>query len=88
MENKLKGITMKTLTSEAIQAFPIERETQIGVLVDFDPTNYEVIHAMADGTITFEFGSDSKSINVKEGMDFAIGSGCTAITSTGEVLIS
>ena len=80
---------MKTLTNEAIQAFPVERETQVGTLTDFDVTNYEVVHANADGTITFDFGdSNVKTINVKEGMDLAIGTGCKTVSSTAEVMIS
>ena len=79
---------MRILSNEAIQAFPIERETKVDTLTDFDPTNYEIIHAAEDGTITFTFGTSSINVDVLAGQDLAIGSGCTSITSTGTVWIS
>ena len=79
---------MKTLTNEAIQAFPVERETYVGTLTNYPAENKEIIHVVEDGSITFDFGDHDITLDVVAGLDLALGHGIVEITSTGTVWIS
>ena len=73
--------------AQTIQAFPIHSNTQV---VDnpsaFDMTYYNVIHINTDGDISFDFGSNTVSITVLAGQDFAVK--CNNITGNCQVLVS
>ena len=81
---------MATLKNEAIQAFPIHAGTYNGTASSLMiEGRYNVVHASADGTLTFTFpGSNSIVIDVKEGQDFAIAPGCISLTSSANVIVS
>ena len=72
-----------------IQAFPVGPHTYVGTPNAFDPSGYQLIHAVADGDITFDFGTaGSVTMTVTTGQDIAIHESCVAITATGICWIS
>ena len=79
---------MRKENSDTIQAFPIEANTFGGVATDLDVTSFNIVHAVADGTITFAFPSGAIAVPVIAGNDLAIGVGCLTITSDASVLVS
>ena len=73
---------------QIIQAMPITAATQVGVVTDLPAGGYSLVHSMADGDITFNFGNTSITVASVAGSDWAIGEGCQTISSTAEVVVS
>ena len=80
---------MVTQNGNQIQAFPVLARTYIGVANSFTAKGYNILHAVEDGTVTFEMGtSGSVVLNVVAGQDLAFDDITQAITSTATVWIS
>ena len=74
--------------NEIIQAFPITESTFIGVASAYTGSA-KILHAAADGTITFNFANGSSiSVDVIAGQDLAVDRDTDSITSTATVWIS
>jgi hypothetical protein len=72
-----------------IQAFPVTSGTFIGTATDVDVSSRNIVHAAADGTLTFTLVDGSSLVfEVTAGQDLAIGAGVLLLTSTGTVWIS
>jgi hypothetical protein len=75
--------------AEIIQAFPITPHTYVGTPNAIDARPYDILHAAADGDITFDFGAaGTVTVSVANGQDLAIHSDTIAITATGQVWMS
>ena len=75
--------------SDIVQAFPIRANTYNGTANAFTPKGHNIIHAVADGDITFDMGTEGTvTIAVLAGQDLAFGKEVQAITSTAAVWIS
>ena len=79
---------MKQINSQLVQAFPATANTFVGTASNLDTTNYVVVHAAVDGTLTFDFGTDVVTLDVTAGQDIAIGNGCKTLTSSATVWVS
>ena len=73
---------------ETIQVFPIHKLTVQGVQTDLDITNYKIVHADEDGTLTFTYDTTDVVITVLQGEDVGIVAGFDTLTSTGIVKVS
>ena len=79
---------IKDGNNTAIQAMPIYGSTFVGTASALDVNNKSVVHCNADTDLTFAFASGDVVVSALAGADFAIGVGCTTITSTAEVIVS
>jgi len=74
---------------ETIQVFPIHKLTVQGVQTDLDITNYKIVHADEDCTLTFKYDTtETVVINVVTGEDVGIVAGFDTLTSSGIVKVS
>ena len=78
---------MIQIGNQIVQAFPITERTFVGVANDY-ANGGTVLHAAADGTITFNFANKSIAIDVVAGQDVSLDPDIETITSTGTVWIS
>jgi len=76
----------------AIQTFPVHGGTFVsdddGIAGDLPVGDFMVIHALAGGTVTFNFPDHSLSIPVVNGDDYGIGRDCLSISSDCKVVLS
>jgi len=76
-------------SAEIIQAFPVKATTYSGVPNGFNANGYEILHAAADGDVTFDYGVGGVVVlSVLAGQDIAFGSDVQTITATAVVWIS
>ncbi len=80
------GLTLDT-DGYRIQAVPVNRNTFIGTATN-EPCSNKVVHAEADGLLTFHFETGNKAITAIAGSDFAASEDCTGVTSIASVIIS
>ena len=74
--------------SSVIQAFPVHRDTFIGVASNYTGSR-RIVHAAEDGSVTFNFVDGTvKEFTAKAGQDFAVPADVESITSTAAVWIS
>jgi len=73
---------------ETIQAVEINGSTFIGTASNLSAAG-AVIHASANGTITFHFANIAdKVVNVLAGSDWVAGTDCTGVTSSAEIVMT
>jgi len=83
------GIFARSTNGSDIMAFPINKDTVIGIQTDLMCGKYNTIHAGDDGVITFTFMDDTTlAVTVLNGMDFGITEDVKSLTSTTEVWVS
>ena len=79
---------MVKTNTQLIQAFPIQANTFVGTATDLNMNGYKIVHASADGDLTFTFTSGDITISVVNGMDIAVSNACISMTSSMEVWVS
>ena len=80
---------MTKVNAQLVQAFPIQANTYIGTASSVSAIGFKIVHAQADGDITFNFGGGvSKVVAVLNGADLALGNDCVSVTSTASILMS
>jgi len=76
-------------SAEIVQAFPIQAHTYTGVPSGFNTSGFSILHAAADGDITFDFGVGGiVVISALAGQDLAFSKDVQAITATAVCWIS
>ena len=74
--------------SSVIQAFPVHRDTFIGIASNYTGSR-RIVHAVKDGKVTFRFiDGVEKEFDAVSGQDFAVPVDVESITSTATVWIS
>ena len=76
----------KDVTNNSVQAFPMTAGLWSGV-PDNISCALKIVHVTDGGDVTFHYASGDVAVTAGAGMDFAIDSQCTGITSSVPVII-